>query len=154
MGFGEMARFAAGSFWEVEEAFRRLPGVTSTKVGYTGGFLENPTYRQVCTDRTGHAEAVEILFDPAVVSYRALLDVFFSCHDPTTPNRQGPDVGSQYRSAIFWCTREQELEAITAKAAWQDRFAFRIVTEITPASPFYEAEERHQRYFAKLAASI
>lgn len=149
----DTARFAAGSFWDVEEAFRRLPGVISTRVGYTGGFLENPTYRQVSTDRTGHAEAVEVVFDPDAISYRALLDVFFSCHDPTTPDRQGADVGSQYRSAIFWTTREQELEAIEAKAAWQERFAFRIVTEVTPATPFYEAEEQHQRYFSKLAAS-
>jgi peptide-methionine (S)-S-oxide reductase len=125
--------------------------VKSTAVGYSGGSTQDPTYRDVCTDRTGHAEVVQVEFDPAVVTYRQLVDLFWSCHDPTTPNRQGPDIGSQYRSAIYFHTPEQERQARESKAE-QDRsgrFHRPIVTEITPASEFWRAEEYHQRYLMK-----
>ena len=147
----EYATFAAGCFWGVEAAFRRVPGVVDAPVGYSGGTLENPTYEDVCSGRTGHAEVVRVEFDPARVSYDDLLDVFWECHDPTTLNRQGPDVGTQYRSAIFFHSPEQERVA----RASRDRLARSaslhrpIVTEITPAGPFYRAEEYHQRYFEK-----
>lgn len=147
----EKATFAAGCFWGVEAEFRRLPGVLSTCVGYTGGSSKNPTYREVCSDRTGHAEALEIEFDPAVVSYDQFLDLFWTVHDPTQLNRQGPDVGSQYRSAIFYHTPEQ-LEAATRSKENLDRsgkFRRPVVTEIVSASTFYPAEEYHQRYFEK-----
>jgi len=145
------AIFAAGCFWGVEDAFRRVPGVTSTAVGYTGGTLKNPSYEDVCTGRTGHAEAVEVEFDPARVSYKQLLDVFWQNHDPTTLNRQGPDIGAQYRSAIFYLDAQQESAARESKAALEKAGTFRrpIVTEIVPASPFYRAEEYHQQYFEK-----
>jgi peptide-methionine (S)-S-oxide reductase len=145
------ATFAAGCFWGVEEAFRRVEGVTDAAVGYTGGTTENPTYPQVCSGRTGHAEAVDVEYDPERVSYDDLLEVFWSIHDPTTLNRQGPDVGTQYRSAIFFHTPEQETAARASKerAHASGRFRRPIVTEITPASPFYRAEEYHQQYFAK-----
>lgn len=147
----ERATFAAGCFWGVEESFRRVPGVTSTAVGYTGGTLPSPTYRDVCSGNTGHAEAVEIEFDPAVVPYRQLLEIFWNSHDPTTLNRQGPDVGTQYRSAIFYHSPAQETAAIESKAEMErsSRFGRPIVTEITPAPPFYRAEEYHQRYLEK-----
>ena len=147
----EKATFAAGCFWGVEAEFARLEGVTSTQVGYTGGKLVNPTYYDVCSDRTGHAEAVEVEFDPAVVSYEKLLEVFWEIHDPTTVNRQGPDVGSQYRSAIFFHTPEQEAAAHASKENLQasGRYLRPIATEITAASTFYPAEEYHQRYFEK-----
>src|SRR5262249_49943076 len=141
-----LATFAAGCFWGVEEAFRKLKGVKSTAVGYIGGDVEKPTYEQVCTDRTGHAEAVQIEFDPAVISYEVLLDVFWKNHNPTTLNRQGPDAGTQYRSAIFFHTPEQEATANASKEEAQKRFPRPIVTEITPASTFWRAEEYHQRY--------
>jgi peptide-methionine (S)-S-oxide reductase len=145
----ETATFAAGCFWGVESAFRRLPGVVSTAVGYTGGFVDDPTYEQVCTDRTGHAEAVEVVFDPDEISYDELLDVFWAEHDPTQRNRQGPDVGTQYRSAVFFHTPEQERAAIASRERAQERFDRPIVTEIVPASEFWRAEEYHQQYLVK-----
>ena len=146
----EKATFAAGCFWGVEAAFRQVPGVVETSVGYTGGTVPSPTYEQVCTDRTGHAEAVEVVYDPARVSYEELLDVFWSNHNPTTRNRQGPDVGSQYRSAIFFHTPEQEEAAKASRDRLQERVGDRqIVTEITPASEYYLAEDYHQQYLEK-----
>jgi len=147
----EKAAFAAGCFWGVEDAFMQLDGVSSTTVGYTGGHVENPGYREVCTDTTGHAEAVLVEFDPAKISYERLLDVFFQVHNPTTLNRQGPDVGSQYRSAIFFHSPEQEQQARAAKERLEKsgRFQRPVVTEIVPAAPFYEAEEYHQKYNQK-----
>ena len=143
----EKATFAAGCFWGVEEAFRHVPGVASTAVGYSGGHVPDPTYHDVCSGRTGHAECVQVEYDPTRVSYEQLLDVFWGCHDPTQLNRQGPDVGEQYRSAIFFHTPEQEAAARAAKARLQAQRP--IVTEITPASAFYRAEEYHQRYLEK-----
>lgn len=145
----ERAVFAAGCFWGVEAAFRKTPGVAATCVGYTGGNVPNPTYRLVCTGTTGHAEAVEVLYDPGVVSYGMLLKVFEKIHDPTSYHRQGPDWGSQYRSAIFYDTPEQREEAERWKKEAQKRYSASIVTEILPAGPFYEAEEYHQRYHEK-----
>jgi peptide-methionine (S)-S-oxide reductase len=149
------ATFAAGCFWGVEEVFRNTPGVISTQVGYTGGHTENPSYEEVCTDRTGHAEAVEVEYDPQRISYRELLDVFWANHDPTTPNRQGPDVGTQYRSAIFVHNEEQEREAQASRDALASSGKLRrpIVTEIVKAGPFYRAEEYHQQYLAKRGLS-
>lgn len=143
------ATFAAGCFWGVEATFRALPGVKSTAVGYTGGNVHNPTYQQVCTDRTGHAEAVEITFDPGAISYRDLLQVFWENHDPTTLNRQGPDYGTQYRSAIFFHSPEQESEAKASRDAAQSRFSRPIVTQIVPAVEFWRAEDYHQQYLEK-----
>src|SRR5579872_6543649 len=145
------ATFAAGCFWGVEDAFRQVKGVSSTTVGYTGGQTKDPTYKQVCTDKTGHAEVVEVEFDPNQVSYRELLALFFQSHDPTTLNRQGPDYGTQYRSAIFYHDAEQETEAREAKAALEKAGIFKrpIVTQIVPASDFYPAEDYHQQYFEK-----
>jgi peptide-methionine (S)-S-oxide reductase len=145
----ELATFGAGCFWGVEAAFRRLAGVKSTQVGYLGGKLDHPTYHDVCTDRTGHAEVVEVTFDPAVVSYHDLIEVFWNNHNPTTLNRQGPDVGSQYRSAIFFHSPEQEAEAKASRDAAQAHFKKPIVTEITPASTFWPAEDYHQQYLEK-----
>ena len=145
----EKATFGAGCFWGVEATFRRLAGVKSTQVGYMGGTLENPTYEDVCTDRTGHAEVLEVTFDPGVISYHDLLEVFWSNHNPTTPNRQGPDVGAQYRSAIFYYSPEQLREARTSRDAAQSRFPRPIVTQIVPASMFWRAEEYHQQYLEK-----
>jgi peptide-methionine (S)-S-oxide reductase len=147
----QRATFAAGCFWGVEETFRQVKGVHSTRVGYSGGTLPNPTYQDVCTDRTGHAEAVEVEFDPAEVSYRDLLKVFWEMHDPTTLNRQGPDTGSQYRSAIFFHTPEQEADARASKEELERSGRRRrpIVTEILPAAEFWPAEEYHQCYLAK-----
>ena len=147
----ELATFGAGCFWGVEEEFRQIPGVVDTKVGYMGGMLENPTYRDVCTDRTGHAEVVQVSFDPAKVSFERLLDVFWNGHDPTTLNRQGPDVGSQYRSAIFFHSPQQEVDARRSLAALQKsgRFKRQVVTKIEPAQTFYVAEDYHQRYLQK-----
>ncbi len=151
----EKATFAAGCFWGVEEVFRRVKGVTSTSVGYAGGSFENPTYKDVCTGKTGHAETVVVEFDPAQVSYEDLLALFFENHDPTTPNRQGPDVGTQYRSAVFYHTPEQmaAAQAVKEKLEQSRRFKRPIVTEITPASKFYRAEEYHQCYFEKQGIS-
>lgn len=145
------ATFGAGCFWGVELAFRQVEGVADVAVGYEGGETLHPSYRDVCTGRTGHAEVVEVDYDPEKVSYARLLDVFFSLHDPTTPNRQGPDVGTQYRSAIFTHDPEQQAEALVSKAAHDASGQFRrpIVTEVTPAKPFYRAEEYHQRYLEK-----
>jgi peptide-methionine (S)-S-oxide reductase len=145
------AIFAAGCFWGVEATFRQLPGVTSTRVGYTGGQSANPTYKEVCTDRTGHAEAVEVTYDPAQLSYEKLLDVFWENHDPTQVNRQGPDFGTQYRTAIFFTTPEQETAARASKEALEKshRFSKPIATQIVPAVTFYEAEDYHQQYLEK-----
>jgi peptide-methionine (S)-S-oxide reductase len=147
----QKATFAAGCFWGVEAAFRQVPGVVDAAVGYTGGKLPNPTYEDVCTDRTGHAEAVQVEFDPAKVSYGRLLDVFWENHDPTTKNRQGPDVGTQYRSAIFYHDAEQERAAKDSIVHQEKSGRFRrpIVTEIVPAAEFWRAEEYHQRYLEK-----
>lgn len=147
----EKATFGAGCFWGVEQAFREVKGVISTKVGYLGGTLKNPTYHDVCTDTTGHAEVVQVEFDPARVSYEQLLDVFWNIHNPTTLNRQGPDVGTQYRSAIFHHSPEQEAAARASKAKLEasGRFKKPVVTEITSASAFYAAEEYHQQYLEK-----
>lgn len=151
----EIATFGAGCFWGVEEAFQRVPGVIETAVGYTGGATPNPTYRDVCTDETGHAEAVQVTFDPAKVSYEDLLGVFWKTHDPTQVNRQGPDFGTQYRTAIFFHSPEQEAAAKKSKAALQasGRFTRPVATEITPASVFYRAEEYHQKYLQKRGAA-
>src|SRR5213083_1480598 len=145
------ATFAAGCFWGVEATFRALPGVTSTRVGYTGGNFANPTYKDVCTDGTGHAEAVEMDFDPAKISYEKLLDVFWENHDPTQLNRQGPDIGDQYRTAIFYLSPEQEAAAKASKERLMQSGRFRrpIVTEITPATTFWMAEDYHQQYLEK-----
>jgi peptide-methionine (S)-S-oxide reductase len=145
----ERATFAAGCFWGVEAAFRDIDGVVQTAVGYTGGHAPQPTYEQVCGHGTGHAEAVEVWFDPASVSYEQLLETFWQLHDPTTRNRQGMDIGSQYRSGIFFHTPEQEAAAVASREREQPRRRRKIVTEITPASAFYRAEEYHQRYFEK-----
>ena len=148
----EKATFGAGCFWGVEAAFAALPGVTSTAVGYEGGALERPSYQDVCTDQTGHAEVVELEFDPEKITYDKLLDAFFELHDPTTLNRQGPDWGTQYRSAVFFHSPEQEAEAkakieqLTAEGRFQPR---RIVTRVEPAQTFWRAEEYHQRYLEK-----
>ena len=145
------AIFAAGCFWGVEAKFRQVNGVLSTRVGYIGGEFSNPTYKDVCSHKTGHAEAVEITYDPLKVSYDELLDVFWSIHDPTTLNRQGPDVGTQYRSAIFYLNDEQKEEAIKSRKMVEEskRFKREIVTQIVPASDFWEAEEYHQQYVEK-----
>ncbi len=151
----EVATFAAGCFWGVESAFRQVPGVQETAVGYLGGVTEYPTYEQVCTKTTGHAEVVQLTFDPAVVSYEQLLDVFWQIHDPTTLNRQGPDIGTQYRSAIFTHSPGQQAaaEASMAAHAAAGRYAGPIVTEITPAGPFWRAEAYHQQYLEKRGLS-
>ncbi len=147
----EKAAFAAGCFWHVEHAFSNVPGVISTTVGYTGGTAENPTYKMVCSDTTGHAEAVEVTFDPNQISYSQLLDVFWKMHDPTQLNRQGPDVGTQYRSAIFYYSPEQRQAALDSKENLEasGKFSKPIATEILPAGNFYRAEKYHQQYFKK-----
>jgi len=151
----EIATFGAGCFWGIEAAFRQVPGVTDAVVGYAGGHTANPTYKDVCTDGTGHAEVVQVTFDPAQLSYEKLLEVFWKIHDPTQLNRQGPDFGTQYRSAIFFHSPEQEAVARKSKEQAQASGRFRrpIVTEITPASAFYRAEEYHQRYLEKRGAA-
>lgn len=145
----EKATFGAGCFWQVEEEFRRIPGVLEVSVGYSGGAMPEPTYRDVCSGATGHAEVVEMEFDPEQVPYETLVDRFWEIHDPTTPNRQGPDVGTQYRSAVFFHSPEQEAVARASLARAQPRFRRPIVTEITPASDYYRAEEYHQRYLER-----
>ena len=147
----EKATFAAGCFWGVEAAFRQVPGVVATTVGYTGGGTRNPTYQEVCTDRTGHAEAVQVEFDPAQVSYEQLLEVFWGDHDPTQLNRQGPDVGTQYRSGIFFHSEAQRTAGERSKKTLEQsrRYARPVVTEILPAPEFFPAEEYHQRYLEK-----
>lgn len=151
----EKATFAAGCFWGVEETFRQLPGVIDTAVGFMGGTTANPSYRDVCGGRTGHAEVVHLEYDPARISYAELLEAFWSCHDPTTLNRQGPDVGDQYRSAIFYHTPEQETAARTSKERLEAAGRFRrpIVTALEPAATFWRAEEYHQRYLEKRGAA-
>ena len=145
------ATFAAGCFWGVEEAFRELPGVISTTVGYTGGKTQSPSYQQVCMGDTGHAEAVDVEYDPEKISYLELLATFWKSHNPTTMNRQGPDIGTQYRSAIFYHDASQAKDARESKAILEKEGVFKrpIVTEITPASEFYRAEDYHQQYFQK-----
>ncbi len=147
----EKATFAAGCFWGIEHAFRQAPGVIDAVSGYTGGHKDNPTYKEVCRTGTGHAEAVEVTFDPAKTSYEDLLNVFWKIHDPTQLNRQGPDIGAQYRSAIFYHGEEQKriAEASKEKQKGKGFFAKKIVTEIAPASAFWPAEEYHQRYVEK-----
>jgi peptide-methionine (S)-S-oxide reductase len=147
----EKATFAAGCFWGVEATFRQLPGVISTRAGYTGGNFANPTYQDVCSDRTGHAEAVEVEYDPGKISYDKLLDVFWENHDPTQLNRQGPDWGSQYRSAIFFHSPEQERAARASKEQLgkSGRFKKPITTQVVPATTFYVAEDYHQQYLEK-----
>ena len=145
------ATFGAGCFWGVEAAFRQVPGVTDVAVGYEGGTMANPTYKDVCTDQTGHAEVVEVDYDPAKVSYDDLLRTFFSIHDPTQFNRQGPDYGKQYRSAIFFhdATQEAAARKVLAELETSGKFRRKIVTQIVPATEFYRAEDYHQRYFEK-----
>jgi peptide-methionine (S)-S-oxide reductase len=147
----EIATFAAGCFWGVESVFEQVPGVVSTRVGYAGGSADNPTYELVCTGRTGHAESVEVTFDPERVTYEQLLDVFWKNHDPTTRNRQGWDFGTQYRSAVFTHSQAQEIAALRAKAVLESERRFRkpIVTEIIPATTFWPAEEYHQKYYSR-----
>jgi peptide-methionine (S)-S-oxide reductase len=147
----EKATFGAGCFWGVEQAFRQVKGVTETRVGYLGGTMKNPTYHDVCTDMTGHAEVVQVDFDPSKVSFEDLLNVFWGCHDPTQLNRQGPDVGTQYRSAIFFHSPEQEKAARASKEKLQasGRYKRPMVTEIAPVSEFWLAEDYHQQYLEK-----
>jgi peptide-methionine (S)-S-oxide reductase len=149
----ERATFAAGCFWGVEAAFREIDGVLQTSVGYTGGQTAAPTYEQVCSHATGHAEAVEVWFDPAAVSYDDLLESFWQIHNPTTRNRQGLDIGDQYRSAVFYHSPEQRASALASKEREQAKHRRRIVSDIAPASAFYRAEEYHQRYFGKSGRS-
>jgi peptide-methionine (S)-S-oxide reductase len=145
------AIFGAGCFWGVESAFRKVKGVVSTTAGYAGGTIDHPTYQDVCTGRTGHAEVVEVEYDPKVVSYEQLLAIFWQIHDPTTLNRQGPDVGSQYRSIILYLDQDQEQKAKRSKELLEDSKKFKkaVVTEIQPATSFYKAEDYHQQYFEK-----
>ena len=145
----EKAIFGAGCFWQVEIDFANVEGVTATAVGYSGGHVPSPSYQQVCSGRTGHAEVVEVEYDPARVSYEHLLDLFWESHDPTQVNRQGPDVGEQYRSAIYYTTTQQHEAALASKARAQGNFSRPIATEITPAADFYPAEDYHQRYLVK-----
>jgi len=145
----QKATFGAGCFWGVEASFQKIKGVTSTTVGYMGGKTKNPTYEQVCTDKTGHAEVIQITYDPLIVSYEKLLEIFWSIHDPTQLNRQGPDIGTQYRSVIFYHSEEQKYIAEQSKQKQILRHKKEIVTEITPAKEFYLAEEYHQKYLEK-----
>lgn len=147
----DKATFAAGCFWHIEEAFRQVKGVVATAVGYSGGHFERPTYEQVCTLNTGHAEAIRVIFDPKIASYETLLDVFWKIHDPTTKDRQGPDVGKQYRSVIFYHNDGQKAAALASKEKVEKSAAFKnpIVTEIVPVSAFYMAEDYHQQYVEK-----
>jgi len=145
------ATFAAGCFWGVEAAFRRVKGILSTQVGYSGGHVANPSYREVCTGKTGHAESVRLEYDPDIISYDELLEVFWDMHDPTSPNRQGPDIGSQYRSVIFYHDEDQRKSAKKSVARLQrsEKYERDIVTEVVPAGEFYPAEDYHQRYYEK-----
>lgn len=145
----QKATFGAGCFWGVEASFQKIKGVTSTTVGYMGGKTKNPTYEQVCTDKTGHAEVVQIIFDPLIVSYEKLLEIFWSIHDPTQQNRQGLDIGTQYRSLIFYHSEEQKQLAEKSKQKQLLRHKKEITTEITPVKEFYPAEEYHQKYLEK-----
>ena len=152
----EIATFAAGCFWGVEATFRKMKGVISTRVGYIGGHMKNPTYHDVCTDETGHAEAVEATYDPSKVSYEKLLDIFWQNHDPTTPNRQGPDIGTQYRSAVFYHNHEQKTAAIKSKEKLgkSGKYKNPVTTEITQATKFYQAEDYHQQYLEKKGLNV
>jgi peptide-methionine (S)-S-oxide reductase len=150
----QRATFAAGCFWGIEAAFREIEGVVRTSVGYTGGTTVDPTYEQVCSDSTGHAEAVEVWFDPTIVTYDELLNTFWAIHDPTTRNRQGWDFGSQYRSAIFFHDAEQETLATASRDRRQANSSKQIVTQIVQATPFYDAEDYHQRYFEKHGGAV
>ena len=145
------ATFAAGCFWGVEDKLGKIPGVLETRVGYTGGEVENPTYRMVCTNQTGHAEAVHVTYNPDQIDYETLVRRFFEIHNPTTLNRQGPDIGSQYRSAVFYHNDEQRriAEGVKEELNRSGKFSYPIVTEIVPAGDFYEAEEYHQKYYEK-----
>ena len=143
------AYFAAGCFWGVEATFRKQNGVVDTSVGYMGGHQENPTYQQVCSGKTGHAEAVKVTFDDNVIDYNDLLEIFWACHDPTTLNRQGPDRGTQYRSAIFYTSEEQQRQAENSLKNAQRNWRKTIVTEISPAKTYYQGEDYHQQYFEK-----
>jgi peptide-methionine (S)-S-oxide reductase len=151
----EIATFGAGCFWGIEAEFRRVPGVLDAAVGYSGGHTQNPSYQEVCTDTTGHAEVVQVTFDPEKVSFDQLLNVFWTIHDPTQVNRQGPDYGAQYRTAIFFHSPEQEAAAKKSKQALEASGKLRrpVATEITPAGPFWRAEEYHQRYLEKRGAA-
>ncbi len=149
----EKAIFAAGCFWHVEEIFSKVPGVIKTKVGYTGGSTKNPTYKEVTSGSTNHAEAIEITFDPSKISYEKLLDVFWKMHDPTTLNKQGPDIGTNYRSAIFYLDENQKQIALKSKQEFQKKLDRPIVTKIVKATDFYPAEEYHQKYFEKQGRS-
>lgn len=155
MSVNEKATFGAGCFWGVEETFRALPGITATTVGYMGGDMPNPTYEDVCTDATGHAEVVQVEYDPTQISYDKLLETFWANHDPTQIDRQGPDVGTQYRSVIFYHSPEQQAAAEKAKSKLENsgKFDESIGTQIVPASLFYKAEEYHQKYLAKRGLS-
>jgi peptide-methionine (S)-S-oxide reductase len=152
----EKATFAAGCFWGVQDAFDAIPGVLETTVGYAGGHTQNPTYESVCSDSTGHAESVEVIFDPAVVAYESLLDAFWEMHNPTTMNRQGPDVGSQYRSAIFFHSPAQEAAAVRSREELgsSGKYQNPVVTEIVPAGVFWPAEGYHQKYFQKTGRRV
>lgn len=152
----EIATFGAGCFWHVEEAFRKVKGVVNTTVGYSGGNIENPAYEDVCTGKTGHAEVVRVEYDPSKISYERLLDVFWDIRNPTQLNRQGPDVGTQYRSVIFYHNEEQKKAAIKSKEKLQSSGKYRkpIATEVKPAQPFYMAEEYHQRYLEKRGVKV
>ncbi len=150
----EKATFAAGCFWGVEETLRKINGVKKTVVGYMGGKIKNPSYEQVCSDTTGHIEVVQIEFNPKIISYLKLLDIFWSCHDPTAKDRQGPDVGAQYRSVIFYHTEEQHKQAEISKESIAKNYKKKIVTEILPAQEFYKAEEYHQQYLRKRGLAV
>ncbi len=145
----EKATFGAGCFWGVEDSYQNINGVISTMVGYMGGNTKNPTYEEVCTDETGHVEVVQIIYDPLIVSYEELLEIFWSIHDPTQYNRQGPDIGTQYRSVIFYHSQEQKKIAMQSKQKHSKKFNKEIVTEVTSAKEFYRAEEYHQKYLEK-----
>jgi peptide-methionine (S)-S-oxide reductase len=151
----EKATFGAGCFWGVQAAFDRIPGVVETAVGYEGGTLKNPSYRDVCTDQTGHAEVLQVTFDPGRVSYQQLLDAFFAEHNPTQLNRQGPDFGAQYRSVIFYHSQEQQhaSSATIARLTAEHKFSKPIVTQVVPAETFWPAEEYHQKYLEKRGAT-
>jgi len=151
----DKATFGAGCFWGVEAAFQKIPGIVSTKVGYMGGHLKNPSYKDVCTDKTGHAEVIQITFNPKVVSYEKLVEIFWNIHDPTQFNKQGPDIGTQYRSAIFYHNQKQKeiAEKSKKKQHQSGKYKRTIVTEITPAKEFYPAEEYHQKYLEKQGLS-
>jgi len=150
----EKATFAAGCFWGVEHAFRQVDGVTDATCGYTGGHFQNPTYQDVCSGQTGHCEAVELAFDADRISYRELVEAFWQMHDPTTLNRQGPDVGSQYRSAIYYHSPEQQAAALESRDEAQEQLLDSIVTEIEPAAKFWPAEDFHQQYFEKRGIAV